>query len=1062
MTDQRADVGAESERDSGLGRGESTTRFRAFLLSDIRGYSTFSAARGDEASAALTGRFIGLAEDVVGRFGGEHLGNRGDEVLHAFESPRQAIRAAVAFEQALLDATREDPSLPLPAGVGIDVGEAVVVPDGWRSNAINVAARLCSLAKGGEILATREAVHLAQAIDGIDYVPRPATQVKGIPQPVNVVRVVAESGDTIRGFAELGLTHAAEQPAHLHSRRGPLAAVVAVAVIVVAAVILLLAESGSASVPLAAGEVGAIATGSGEVAQALPVGGQPTSVAVGDDSIWAVSAGAGELYRIDPKTRSVTPIAVGNDPVAVTVAPGSVWVANSGDGTVSRVSPQTDAVVGDPIQVGAGPSALAATSNAVWVANTLDGSVSKISLSTDRVVGPFYVGSEPAGVAAGDGSVWVADEGDGTVYQLDQQTGDQVAAPITVGNGLTGVAFGDDAAWVVNNTDGTLSRIDPQSRTVTTNHVGQGPYAVAAGHGGVWVSDEYGNEVVRVDPATLSVIQTTKTNSAPLGLALAGDRLWVATDGNGASAHRGGVLYGLVSGTDGFGGGDTRSIDPDTSAASFQPQYGVLTMTSDGLVGWRRVGGVAGAVPVPDLAVSLPVPTDNGLAYTFHIRPGIRYSTGVPLRASDFRRGLQRAFRLGDYDGSYDYPVIIGAQRCLKRPARCDLSRGMVADDATNTLTIHLAAPDPDLLDQLTLPAAFPVPPGAPVSPRTRSVPGTGAYEVSSYTPAAPHHGRAHGLLVLTRNPYFRQWSAAAQPAGFPDRIVVKTNYSQAEQVTAVEQGRTDFAWDGPPFGEVTSLELNSPATLHQYVAPATTWLWLNVRSPPFNNLLAREAFNYAINRQVLAQASDDWFDRGRPTCQLLPPAYSGYVPYCPYTTDVAKAQALVHQSGTSGDKVTLITPSDGPRYEHLLATALREIGYRPRTLELPFSTYWGRPARFYARYQAGLANWLADYLTASDFLGPLIDCSGISSSYNMGGICNHTLDASIATALSNENVRPGIAAQQWAAIDRDVTEQAVVVPIDNQLGWDFVARRVGNYQRNPQLGMLMDQLWVR
>jgi ABC-type oligopeptide transport system substrate-binding subunit len=169
-----------------------------------------------------------------------------------------------------------------------------------------------------------------------------------------------------------------------------------------------------------------------------------------------------------------------------------------------------------------------------------------------------------------------------------------------------------------------------------------------------------------------------------------------------------------------------------------------------------------------------------------------------------------------------------------------------------------------------------------------------------------------------------------------------------------------------------------------------------------------------------------------------------------------------VRQSGTFGDKVTLITPSDGHRYEHLLAATLREIGYRPRTLEVPFQTYWGRPARFYARFQAGLANWAADYITASNFFGPLIECSDIATGFNMGGFCSHSLGASIARALSNENVRPGIAAQQWAAIDREVADRAVVVPIFNELGWDFVARRVGNYQNNPQLGMLVDQLWVR
>jgi peptide/nickel transport system substrate-binding protein len=112
-------------------------------------------------------------------------------------------------------------------------------------------------------------------------------------------------------------------------------------------------------------------------------------------------------------------------------------------------------------------------------------------------------------------------------------------------------------------------------------------------------------------------------------------------------------------------------------------------MTSDGLVAYRRAGGVAGDELVPDLAVSLPAPTDNGLAYTFHIRPGIRYSNGVPLRASDFLRGLQRAFRLNGFGLTY-YASISGGQQCLQHPLRCDLSRGILADDAANTVTFHL------------------------------------------------------------------------------------------------------------------------------------------------------------------------------------------------------------------------------------------------------------------------------------------------------------------------------------------------------------------------------------
>ncbi|MFL5823429.1 MAG: hypothetical protein ACJ764_08315, partial [Solirubrobacteraceae bacterium] len=517
--------------------------FRTFLLSDIRGYSSFAASRGDEAAAALTDRFASLAQGIVSRFGGENLEKRGDEILIAFESPRQAIRAAVAFEQALLEATRENPALPMPAGAGIDIGEAVVVEGGWRANAINVAARLCSMARGGEILATPEVAHLAQVVEGVRYVQRPAVRLKGMPEPVKPVRIVADAGDTMRGFADLGLAHAEAPPVHRRPKRRRLlaASVVAGAAAAIAAILL---AGGTSSIALRGGEVGAIATDSGEVTLALPINATPTNVAVAHDgTIWVTSTEAGTLSRVDPKTHAITQIPVGSDPAAVTVArDGSVWVANSGDGTVSRVSPENDAVVAT-IRVGAGPTALVATHDAVWVANTLNGSLTEIALSNDRVARTVAVGSEPAGIASGGGSIWVANQGDGTVDRLDPGTGAQVAAPIRVGNGPIGAAFGNGAGWVVNNIDGTLSRIDAQSNSVTTVPIGQGPFDVAVGRGQVWVSDEYGNAVTEVDPAKLTVIHTTRTNSAPLGLALAGGRLWVATDGIGAAAHRGGVLY---------------------------------------------------------------------------------------------------------------------------------------------------------------------------------------------------------------------------------------------------------------------------------------------------------------------------------------------------------------------------------------------------------------------------------------------------------------------------------------------------------------------------------------
>ena len=1081
MTDESVAVGAEPEGDPRPDQHAGAAGFRAFVLSDIRGYSSFAAARGDEAAAALTGRFIAVAERMLGGLGGEGLGNRGDEVLFAFGSPRQAIRAAVAFELALLEATREDPSLPMPAGVGIDVGEAVVVPDGWRANAINVAARLCSLAKGGEILATREVTHLAQAIDGIRYAPRPATRVKGIAEPVSPVVVMSDAGDTAREFARLGFAHAEPPPPRRRSDRRALPVALATALIVAAAIVVVSVSGGSSSVHLAANDIGAVDTRDGQVTLALPIGTPPTSVIVGKDgAIWVASAAAGTLSRIDPNTHAITKIAVGSDPVALTVAPtdGSIWVADSGDGTISRVSAESDTVVAS-YSVGDGPSALVASNNSVWVANTLSASVSKIDVSSGKVQ-TLPVGSEPAGIAAGAGSVWVADQGDGTVYRLDQQTGGQVAAPVAVGNGPTGIAFGDGAAWVANSTDGTLSRIDPQSNTVTaTFHVGQGPNDVAVGQGGVWVSDEYGNSVAQIDPGKLTVVGATPTNSAPLGLALAGDRLWVATDGTGAVAHRGGVLYAQASGLAlGPGFGDPGGFDPGWAYTTYL--WRVLVMTSDGLVGYRRTGGIAGNALVPDLAFALPVPTDQGLTYTFRIRSGIRYSNGAIVRASDFRRGLERAFRLAEFGfhGPVQYfTSLVGGEGCFQRPRACDLSHGIVADDATNTLTLHLVNPDPDLLYQLTLPAAYPVPAGTPLQlPPNASVPGTGPYEISSYTPAPSNNPHAHGRLVLSRNRYFRQWSAAAQPAGFPDQIIVRTNYSPASQVAAVEHGRTDVAWDPAPTADLNSLTQNFPTQIHESPLPATRFLWLNVHRPPFDNLLARQAFNYAIDRGALtSQDFDAAMLPGRPTCQLLPPDFPGYLQYCPYTLDpgasgrwlapdLTKARTLVRQSGTSGAHVTFLTAA-GPVAEEVVAT-LNSIGYRATLERLTQAEANGPQQQQLAdQAEAGGTTWFADYVAPSDFFVPIVTCNAAKlglAADNLGRFCTPRLDTQINKALAEQPQQPGLATEAWTAIDRTVANDAVLVPIFNLLEPDSVARRVGNFEYNPQWGVLVDQLWVR
>jgi class 3 adenylate cyclase len=173
----------------------SGSAIRTFLIADVRGYTVFTAERGDEAAAELAARFAQVARASVEARGGEVIELRGDEALAVFESARQAIRAAVDLQRRFVDQTVEGPALPLPVGIGLDAGEAVPVDDGFRGGALNLAARLCSLAGPAEILSSREVVHLARKVDGIAYVDRGSVRLKGLADPVNVIRVRPEADD---------------------------------------------------------------------------------------------------------------------------------------------------------------------------------------------------------------------------------------------------------------------------------------------------------------------------------------------------------------------------------------------------------------------------------------------------------------------------------------------------------------------------------------------------------------------------------------------------------------------------------------------------------------------------------------------------------------------------------------------------------------------------------------------------------------------------------------------------------------------------------------------------
>src|SRR5262249_25381014 len=147
----------------------------------------------------------------------------------------------------------------------------------------------------------------------------------------------------------------------------------------------------------------------------------------------------------------------------------------------------------------------------------------------------------------------------------------------------------------------------------------------------------------------------------------------------------------------------------------------------DGLVAIRQTSDAN--VLVPDLAEAIPVPTDGRRTYTFTVRRWIRYSTGEVVRAADFELGLRRA--LVGYGRPDFFYGIVGARACGPTKPHCDLSAGIVTDEATRRVTIHLTDPDPypEFLYKLAW-FVYPEPPGTPLTAARAPLPGTGPYRI--------------------------------------------------------------------------------------------------------------------------------------------------------------------------------------------------------------------------------------------------------------------------------------------------------------------------------------------
>lgn len=242
--------------------------------------------------------------------------------------------------------------------------------------------------------------------------------------------------------------------------------------------------------------------------------------------------------------------------------------------------------------------------------------------------------------------------------------------------------------------------------------------------------------------------------------------------------------------------------------------------------------------------------TPNGLAYTFNLRPGLRFDDGRECTSDDFRRAIEAGLNRVDHS-TYAWLLspIVGVDRA--RAGRPLPALGIAAPDE-HTLVLRLARADPTLLYKLTLAGA-----SAP------------------WASGAEHGGWGGGVgpyRVVSRQPGRRMVLARRSPGMGPDTVRVEFAGSAARSRSMLRDGRADLVWPVPP----GLLSQPLPPGYAQAIRPARParrlWLVLRADLPPTRRIEVRRALAHGLNRPAIlallgarAAAPASWLSGGGP-----------------------------------------------------------------------------------------------------------------------------------------------------------------------------------------------------
>jgi len=335
------------------------------------------------------------------------------------------------------------------------------------------------------------------------------------------------------------------------------------------------------------------------------------------------------------------------------------------------------------------------------------------------------------------------------------------------------------------------------------------------------------------------------------------------------------------------------------------------------LLNYPDKAGAAGTRLVPEVAETLPRVSRDDRTYTFTIRRGFRFNTGVEVTAAHFAGALNRILNpMVKSPAAGYFEDIEGAQEVLQGRARIPTGirvRG-------RNLIIRLNRRAPDFPHRMAMRYVCAVPVDYPAETNTQVVPaGAGPYYIAEWVP-----GRT---VVLRQNPFY----GGARPRHFSE-VVYKLNVPLDTLALQAERGETDYAIVGP----IDYARLRDTYGVNKrqlFVQPSLRMglIALNTDRPLFrNNPWLRQAVNFAIDRRALVATLGGI--SGKRTDQYLSPSMPGYTDADIYPLrgpNLAKARALArgHLRDAKAVLYTANASSTALSRAQIIQYNLRQIG---------------------------------------------------------------------------------------------------------------------------------------